>query len=122
MEAVPDVAVDVGIVTWNTRDLTLSALAHLADLPDAVRLRVLVRDNGSEDGTAEAIAAAHPDVVVDRGDNVGFAQGVNALVEMSDAPWFLLLNSDAWPEPYALERLVRAAEEHPRAAAVAPLL
>jgi GT2 family glycosyltransferase len=63
-----------------------------------------------------------PDVGVEEGDNVGFARGVNALLARSSAPWFVTLNSDAWPEPGALAELVRAAERHPRAAAVAPLL
>jgi GT2 family glycosyltransferase len=114
--------VDVGIVSWNTRELTLKALRHLADLPDRVELRVLVRDNGSTDGTADAVAAELPEVVLDRGPNVGFAGGVNALLALSDAPWFLTLNSDAWPEPGALEQLLRVGEAHPQAAAVAPLL
>jgi GT2 family glycosyltransferase len=110
--------VDVGIVTWNTRDLTLQALERLA----AEDVRVLVRDNGSTDGTAQAIRERFPDVLLDVGDNVGFAAGVNALLALSDRPWFLTLNSDAWPEPGALTQLLAVGEQHPRAAAVAPLL
>jgi GT2 family glycosyltransferase len=34
----------------------------------------------------------------------------------------LLLNSDAWPEPGAIERLIECAQRHPRAAVVAPRL
>ncbi|MFN2539107.1 MAG: glycosyltransferase family 2 protein [Mycobacteriales bacterium] len=113
--------VDVGIVTWNTRDLTLRAIdAALAST--GVDVRVLVRDNGSTDGTAEAVASRHPDVLVDVGHNVGFAAGVNALLARSDAPWFLTLNSDAWPEPDALRAMVELATREQRAAAVAPLL
>jgi GT2 family glycosyltransferase len=113
--------VDVGIVSWNTRALTLRAIdAALAST--GVDVRVLLRDNGSTDGTAEAVAAQHPGVAVDVGDNVGFAAGVNALLARSDAPWFVTLNSDAWPEPAALRALVDIAVEQPRAAAVAPLL
>src|SRR3954454_14072682 len=114
--------VDVGIVVWNTRDLTLSAIARLETAADDVDLRVLVRDNGSTDGSADAIRAAFPHVTVTEGDNVGFARGVNSLLAISDAPWFVTLNSDAWPEPGALGRMVAAAEGAPRAAAVAPLL
>ena len=113
--------VDIGIVTWNTHDLTLRAVeAALAS--EDVDVRVLVRDNGSTDGTAAALAERHPDVVLDVGANVGFAAGVNALLARSDAPWFVTLNSDAWPEPSALRSLVDLAEQQPRAAAVAPLL
>ncbi|HWB65366.1 MAG TPA: glycosyltransferase family 2 protein [Mycobacteriales bacterium] len=115
--------VDVAVVTWNTRDLTVKALRHLADSPGDLNLRLLVRDNGSSDGTAEAIAAAVPTAELDAGaDNLGFAGGVNTLLARSTAPWVLLLNSDAWPEPGAIEALVACAERHPRAAAIAPLL
>jgi N-acetylglucosaminyl-diphospho-decaprenol L-rhamnosyltransferase len=114
--------VDVGIVTHNTRDLTLRAVEQVLGADPGLDLRVLVRDNGSADGTAAAVRERFPQVSVDEGDNVGFARGVNALLSASSAPWFVTLNSDAWPEPGALSGLLRAAERHPRAAAVAPLL
>jgi len=115
--------VDVGIVTWNSRDVTVAAIRRLLDSDQGCDLRLLIRDNGSSDGTPEAIAEAFPDVVLDAGpDNLGFAAGMNRLIKRSDAPWFFPLNSDAWPEEGCLGALVRAAGAHPRAAAVAPLL
>ena len=115
--------VDVGVVTFNTAELAVTALRRLLDVDQGVDVRLLVRDNGSSDGTADAIARSVPEAELDAGlDNLGFAAGVNRLIEKSDAPWFLALNSDAWPEPGALTTLVRAAEAHPEAAAVAPRL
>jgi N-acetylglucosaminyl-diphospho-decaprenol L-rhamnosyltransferase len=115
--------VDVGVVTWNTRDLTVAALRRLLDSDQGCDIRLLVRDNGSTDGTADAIAAQVPEAELDAGrENLGFAAGVNLLLGRSEAPWFVTLNSDAWPQPMALGRLVAAALEHPRAAAVAARL
>jgi hypothetical protein len=115
--------VDVVVVTWNTRAVTLTSLTNLIRATGSTPIRVLVRDNGSTDGTAAAITAAFPDAEVDAGAaNLGFAGGVNTALRRSDAPWVLLLNSDAWPEPGAIDALVAAAERHPRAAAVAPRL
>jgi len=115
--------VDVGIVTWNTADLTVRALRQLLTSDQGCDLRVLVWDNASSDGTADAIRAALPAVEVAEGaENLGFAAGVNRLLARSDAPWFLALNSDAWPEPGAIAALVRAAEQQPEAALVAPRL
>jgi GT2 family glycosyltransferase len=118
-----DALVDVAIVTWNTRDTTVQAIASLLAAEPEGTLRVLVRDNASSDGTAEAVAAAYPEVEVYAGAaNLGFAGGVNTILKRSTAPWCLLLNSDAWPEPGAISRLVACAERHPKAAVVVPLL
>jgi GT2 family glycosyltransferase len=115
--------VDVGVVTWNTRDLTVESLRRLLDHDQGVDVRLLVRDNGSTDGTPDAIARAVPEAILDAdSDNLGFGRGVNRLLAQSDAPWFLTLNSDAWPESGAIRRMVDVADEHPSAAAVAPLL
>lgn len=125
--AVPEPAgrprVDVGVVTWNTRDLTVRALRELLDSDQGCDLRLLVHDNASTDGTPEALREHVPEADVEVGEsNVGFAAGVNRILARSDAPWFVTLNSDAWPEPGALRRLVDAAGRHPRAALVAPRL
>lgn len=116
-------AVDVGIVTWNTAQLTLEALHRLLDHDQGCDIRVLVHDNASSDDTARSIARAFPQVDVEAGtDNIGFARAVNRLMARGRSPWFLALNSDAWPEPGAIGTLVARAEALPRAAAVAPLL
>lgn len=118
----PAAEVDVAIVTWNTRDLTLEALTALTAVAPA-GTRILVRDNASTDGTADAIAARYPEIEVDPGtENLGFAGGVNTILRRSSAPWVLLLNSDAWPEPGAIETLLAFGNDRPAAAAVAPRL
>ena len=115
--------VDVAVVTWNTAELTVQALRHLLDTDQGADLRVLVRDNASSDGTADAIERAVPEAEVDRGtENLGFAAGVNTIIPRATAPWFLALNSDAWPQPGAIGRMVSTAQQQPRAAAVAPRL
>jgi GT2 family glycosyltransferase/glycosyltransferase involved in cell wall biosynthesis len=117
---------DVGIVTWNTAELTCSAIARLlgvAASSPTLELRVLVHDNASSDDTVERLAREVPEAEVVAGtQNLGFAAGVNRLLARSDAPWFLALNSDAWPEPGALEALLEAAIAHPRAGLVVPRL
>src|SRR4051794_10723196 len=115
--------VDVGVVTWNTRDLTVQALRRLLDTEQGADVRLLVHDNASSDGTVEALQREVPEAdVVAWPENLGFAAAVNKLLERSTAPWFLTLNSDAWPTEGAIGALVTAAERHPRAAALAPRL
>lgn len=114
-------SVDVGVVTWNTADLTARTLRHVLDTDQGCEVRLLVRDNASSDGTVEVLRERVPEAEVDAGtENLGFAAGVNTLLDRSEAPWFFLLNSDAWPLPGAIGTLVATGDHHPRAAAVAP--
>ena len=113
--------VDVGVVTWNTRDLAVQNLRRLLDSDQGCRIRLLVRDNGSSDGTAAAVRELVPEAEMDSDErNLGFSVGMNRLLARGTAPWFLALNPDAWPEPGAVAALVRAGEALPTAAAVAP--
>lgn len=114
--------VDVGIVNWNSRELTLRAVHVLLDTDWGCDLHVLVRDHASSDGTADALAAVAGVELCRHETNPGFAAGVNALVRRSSAPWFLALNSDAVPQPGALTTLVQSLEETPGAAVVSPAL
>jgi N-acetylglucosaminyl-diphospho-decaprenol L-rhamnosyltransferase len=113
--------VDVGVVTWNTADLTATSLRKMLDSDQGVDIRLLVRDNASSDGTVDRLTRDVPEAEVDAGaENLGFAGGVNTLIRRSTAPWFFVLNSDAWPLEGTIGRLVRGAELHPRAAAIVP--
>ena len=115
--------VDVGIVTFNTAEMTASALRHLLDHDQGADLRVLVHDNASSDGTVERLASEVPEAQVEAGvENEGFAAGMNRLLARSTASWFVALNSDAWPERGAIGRLVRTAEDRPETALVVPRL
>lgn len=115
--------VDVLVVTWNTCELTVSALRRLVDSDQGLRFRVLVHDNASCDGTAEAVRRAVPEAEVFAGStNLGFAGAVNQLARRSRSPYLLILNGDACPAPGCLERLVRVAGSRRSVAAVAPRL
>lgn len=115
--------VDVGVLTWNTAEISANALRKLLDGDQGVDIRLLVRDNASADDTVETLRRRVPEADVDAGaDNLGFSGGVNTLLRRSIAPWFFLLNSDAWPLEGAIGRLVAAARTQPDVAAVVPRL
>jgi len=110
------------VLSWNGREDTLACLRSLAALRDA-DTEVVVVDNGSSDGSVEAVRAAYPEVhVVENGRNLGFAGGNNAGLRHAferGGQWAVLVNNDATLAPDAIDRLRRAAVEHPAAGMLA---
>ena len=114
------------ILSWNRREDTLDCLASLAvqALPAGFELRTLVVDNGSSDGSVEALQAAFPRVeLLALPANVGYARGVNAGLRLAldaGADWTLLLNNDTVAEPGLIAALVEAATASPEVGMLAP--
>jgi GT2 family glycosyltransferase len=103
--------------------VTLDALPWLQTCLESVRgHETVVVDVGSGDGTLELVRERFPEVRVVERENRGLAAGWNAGVAESSGRYVLLLNADAWAVGDAVERLVAFADEHPRAAVVAPRL
>ncbi len=82
----------------------------------------IVVDHGSTDGSLALVRERFPDVQVIEQENVGMGAGNNAGMRIASGRYFLLLNSDAWMEPGAVERLVALADSRPDAAVVGPRL
>jgi GT2 family glycosyltransferase len=99
------------VLSWNGKEDTLACLRSLA-AATYPNLGVLVVDNRSSDGSAEAVAAQHPEASLVRLDaNLGFAGGMNtgiAAARSDGASHVMLLNNDTVVEPGFLEPLVAA--------------
>lgn len=114
--------VGVVIVTWNRKDYVLRLLDTLSSnaYPN---WQVLVVDNASTDGSAEAIKARHPWArcvvsAVNLGGSGGFNTGLTVFLDEGGYDYIWLLDNDVEVEPGALEVLVEALESD-RTAAVA---
>lgn len=71
-------------------------------------------DNASTDGTAEAARVLDPRIKVRASEtNLGFAGGCQLGATETTAPLLLFLNPDCRPAPDCLERLRAASSEHP---------
>ncbi|MEB3369271.1 glycosyltransferase family 2 protein [Saccharopolyspora mangrovi] len=102
---------DVVIATRNRRDELLRTVRMLLELRPCPR--VVVVDDASTDGTAEAIAALHPRVELIRApDNLG-AAARNLGVLSCRAEYVAFSDDDSWWEQGALPRAERLFAEHP---------
>ena len=104
------------IVNWNTRELTTNAVATLLENAGDVKMDVVVWDNGSSDGSADAFADQFPEVkLIRHPTNVGFAEAHNLIMPSIETEWVLLLNSDTETYPGAIASLLEFSRRHPEA-------
>ncbi len=109
------------IVSHNTKAELENCLRSLYEHPPRVLHEVTVVDNASRDGSAEMVRSHWPGVRVIRLDtNVGFAAGNNAGIRQTASDLLLLLNSDTIVPAGAIDHLISALQELPRAAVVGP--
>jgi GT2 family glycosyltransferase len=114
---------DIVVVTSNTRDLTLRCAAAVLAPERGARVHLIVVDNGSSDGTAEAILERWPETTVLRNEaNVGYASACNQGARAGKSDYILFLNSDAFPRGDAVARLVSFLDAHPGHSAASGLL
>jgi N-acetylglucosaminyl-diphospho-decaprenol L-rhamnosyltransferase len=111
--------VAVVIVSFNTRDDLLRCLGSL----DVVKvpLEVVVVDNASADGSAEAVRRGFPRAqVLENAANEGYARANNRGFRSTRAPFVLLLNSDAEVRAGTVETLLEILTTRPAVGIVGP--
>jgi GT2 family glycosyltransferase len=114
-------AVDLSIivVNWNAKNLLLPCLDSIYQTCKGVAMEVFVIDNGSTDGSGEAVKERFPKVTfIQNQKNVGFAMANNQALRLSKGNYLLLLNPDTKMKEGAIERLVSFMESSPEAGVV----
>lgn len=108
--------VSILIISYNTRDLTLACIDSVLRETAGVAFELIVVDNASHDGSAQAIAARFPQVKLLAPDqNLGFARANNLASEHAAGQFLLLLNPDTVVLGGAIQKAVEFARSRPDA-------
>lgn len=107
------------ILNYNTRGLTLACIASLMKVKGEVDFEIILCDNGSTDGSVEAIVKKYPEVIiVESNVNLGFAKGNNAARKIAKGKYILFLNTDTIVKKGVLVKTIQYLKEHPEAGAI----
>ena len=108
--------VTVVILNWNGKQYLSSCLESVFK-QIYPRLKVIVVDNGSRDGSVQFIEEKYPDsvILIRNEENLGFAEGNNQGIKAARGKYVALLNNDTRVEPRWLREMVRVMEENPEA-------
>jgi len=96
------------IISFNTKMILKECLESVIRESVNLRVEIFVVDNHSADGSAEMVEQEFPDVRLIRSDvNLGFGAANNVALEQARGRYFVLLNSDAFFQPSALELAIQ---------------
>jgi glycosyltransferase involved in cell wall biosynthesis len=111
------------IPVHNRKSITLNCLERLQQQGALDRYHIVVIDDGSTDGTAQAIAQHYPDVNILSGNgNLWWTGAIVMGMKFAmnqGAKYLIWLNDETLPEEGAIERLITACIHNPRTIASA---
>ena len=114
---VPDLS--ISLVNTNSRELLLACLESLR----AVDAEIVVLDNASEDGSADAVRTKFPDVrLIEQRHRAGFGANHNTVIRATTGRYVFILNEDTTSDDWGFERMVAHLDANPRVAALGPRL
>ena len=116
------VDLSIVIVSFNARADLERCLQSLHDAPPSRSHEIVVVDNASSDGSADAARRWTSVRVIETGTNLGFSRGNNAGIRASSGVNLLLLNSDTVVPTGAIDALLTTLDRRKDVAVVGPRL
>ncbi len=115
------------IVNWNGKDDLLECLASIKNLDyPKNNYKVLVIDNGSNDGSQAAISRIYPEVcLIENKKNIGYVKSVNQGVAYGlnmEVDYIWIFNNDVVVDEDSLKRLIDVGQQDESIGIVAPVI
>lgn len=103
--------VSIIIINYNTKDILLDCIKNLQK-SDYKNIEIIVVDNGSSDGSIDAVIDTFSDVKAIRSENNGLSAGSNLGLKHSSGDYILYLGSDAFPYENTISGMVEYFESN----------
>jgi len=104
------------IVSWNTKPYLLRCLESIFQKRERVPWEVVVVENGSQDGSGNAVKEMFPSVrLIENDRNLGFSKAANQGLIKSSGRYALLINPDTEVKERVIGQLVSFMDGHPKA-------
>ncbi len=111
------------ILNWNGKNFLEQFLPSVVENSQEEGTQIFVADNGSSDDSVDFLKKKYPEIqliLLDK--NYGFAEGYNRALNLIDAKYFVLLNSDIKVTPNWISPIIEVMDENTNIAAAAPKL
>jgi GT2 family glycosyltransferase len=108
--------ISIIIVNYNVRQFLREALGSIRRALPGIQAEIFVVDNASEDGSAEMVKQNFPGVVlIENGENVGFAKANNIALRRATGDYLLLINPDTVVQEDTFSVMLDFFRKHPDA-------
>jgi GT2 family glycosyltransferase len=114
------ILISIVILTRNQLPLTQACLESIRRYTREPYELILV-DNGSTDGTLDYLRSQPDVILIENGENKGFAKGCNQGFERSGGDYIMFLNNDTVVTENWMTNLLRALDSDPRIGMVGPV-
>jgi GT2 family glycosyltransferase len=105
----------VVLISYNTASLLKRCIDHLRVASAGLQVSVVIVDNASRDDSVALLKRDFSDcTVIENKENVGFGRANNQALILCNAPFALLLNTDAYMSADTLHQCLRHMDEQPR--------
>ena len=104
--------VSVIIVNYNTLHVLRPCLESIIEQTASIDYEIIVVDNGSTDGSIEALSGDNRVILIPTGENLGFGRANNKGVEQAKGDYIFFLNSDTLLKNIAVKMLYDFAQQY----------